>query len=67
MAYTIYYLGLLTFMWIFINTVLVQNMNWDEFSFGVEAKNISSYIDKQVADALKLYRERMQNQTKTNS
>lgn len=67
MASTIYYLGLLTFMYIFVNTVLVQNMDWDEFSFGVDAKNVSSFIDKKVADALKMYKERMKNQTTSNS
>lgn len=60
----IYHLSLLTFICVFINTVLGEEMNWDEFRFGVDAKNISSFIDKQVQDTLKVYNERMQNQTK---
>lgn len=53
-------------MCVFINTLLAEEMNWDEFPFGVGAKNISSFIDKQVQDTLKLYNERIQNQTKLN-
>lgn len=43
--------------------MLVCNMNLDGFSFGVDAKNISNFIDMKVADALRLYKERMRNQT----